>query len=109
MKLNFVLIASFFFCSMLSQIEIPLYKTSTAYEELSKPEATIDDIDKTHFLVDLNLGTPSKSYPLQVEMAKEDIFIVNEKIIYLKKIPNHLFLKKWKKVHMIHQRKIIFL
>ena len=99
---------------MLSQIEIPLYKTSTAYEELSKPEATIDDIDKTHFLVDLNLGTPSKSYPLQVEMAKEDIFIVNEnfkpkKIIYLKKIPNHLFLKKWKKVHMIHQRKIIFL
>ena len=103
MKLNFVLIASFFFCSMLSQIEIPLYKTSTAYEELSKPEATIDDIDKTHFLVDLNLGTPSKSYPLQVEMAKEDIFI------YLKKIPNHLFLKKWKKVHMIHQRKIIFL
>ena len=53
-------------------------QTSTAYEELSKPEATIDDIDKTHFLVDLNLGTPSKSYPLQVEMAKEDIFIVNE-------------------------------
>lgn len=39
----------------------------------------IDDIDHTHFLADLNLGTPSKSIPLQVELATDEVFIVNDK------------------------------
>ena len=36
----------------------------------------IDDLDKTHFLADLKLF--SKSLPFQVEMASEDISILNE-------------------------------
>ena len=36
----------------------------------------IDDLDKTHFLADLKLG--SKSLPLQIEMATEEVAIVNE-------------------------------
>lgn len=39
----------------------------------------IDDIDRTHFLADLKMGTPSQSYPLQVELATDEVYIVNEK------------------------------
>ena len=79
MKIQSILFASLLYISVISQIEIPLYKSSLAYKEIKNRDAMIDDLDKTHFLVDLNLGTPSKSYPLQAQMAKEDIFIVNDK------------------------------
>ena len=79
MKIQSILFASLLYIFVISQIEIPLYKSPLAYKELKNSDAMIDDLDKTHFLVDLNLGTPSKSYPLQVQMAKEDIFIVNDK------------------------------
>ena len=74
-----IFFASLLCISVLSHIEIPLYKSPLAYEDLKKSDLMIDDIDKTHFLVNLNMGTPSKSYPLQVEMATEEIFIVNDK------------------------------
>ena len=74
-----IFFASLLCISVLSHIEIPLYKSPLAYEDLKKNDLMIDDIDKTHFLVNLNMGTPSKSYPLQVEMATEEIFIVNDK------------------------------
>ena len=63
----------------LSQIEINLYKSALAYENLKEKDAMIDDIDKTHFLANLNMGTPSKPYPLQVQMDTEEIYIVNNK------------------------------
>jgi len=74
-----IFFASFLCISVFTQIEIPLYKSPLAYEDLQKSDLMIDDIDKTHFLVDLNMGTPSKPYPLQVEMATEEVFIVNDK------------------------------
>ena len=79
MKIKSILFASFLYISVISQIEIPLYKSPLAYESLKKNDAMIDDIDRTHFLVDLHMGTPSRSYPLQVEMATEEVFIVNDK------------------------------
>lgn len=81
MKIKSFLFVSLFFISIFSQIEIPLYKSPLAYENLQKNDTMIDDIDKTHFLVDLHMGTPSRAYPLQVEMAIEDIYIVNDKFI----------------------------
>ena len=79
MKIKSIFLISLILNSIISQIEIPLYKSPKAYNELKIAEATIDDIDRTHFLVDLNMGTPSRKYPLQVELATDEIFIVNEK------------------------------
>ena len=62
--------------SLASPIEIQLYKTASAYEELKKSDAMIDDIDKTHLLADLKLG--SNSLPLQIEMGSEEVSILNE-------------------------------
>ena len=79
MHIKSILFASLLYISVASQIEIPLYKSPFAYKELKNNNTMIDDLDKTHFLVNLSMGTPSKSYPLQVEMTKEDIFIINDK------------------------------
>ena len=79
MKIKSIFIASFLYISVLSQIEIPLYKSPLAYDDLKKNDLMMDDLDKTHFLVDLNMGTPSKTYPLQIEFATEEVFIVNDK------------------------------
>ena len=79
MKIKSIFLISLILNSIISQIEIPLYKSPKAYNELKIKDATIDDIDRTHFLVDLNMGTPSRKYPLQVELATDEIFIVNEK------------------------------
>ena len=89
-----IFFASLLCISVLSHIEIPLYKSPLAYEDLKKSDLMIDDIDKTHFLVNLNMGTPSKSYPLQVEMATETINLNQKEIFYLKKFPNLSRLKK---------------
>ena len=79
MKIKSIFLISLILNSIISQIEIPLYKSPKAYNEIKITDATIDDIDRTHFLVDLNMGTPSRKYPLQVELATDEIFIVNEK------------------------------
>ena len=79
MKINTIFLLCFLSLIFCAQIEIPLYKSPSAYEELKKSNAMIDDIDKTHFLADLNMGTPSKSIPLQVELATDEVFIVNDK------------------------------
>ena len=77
MKIKAIFLIILLAQSLASPIEIQLYKTATAYEELKKSDAMIDDIDKTHLLVDLKLG--SKSLPLQVEMGSEEVSILNEK------------------------------
>ena len=79
MNIKLFLLTSFLYVMTLSQIEINLYKSALAYENLKEKDAMIDDIDKTHFLANLNMGTPSKPYPLQVEMDTEEIYIVNKK------------------------------
>ena len=60
-----------------SKIELPLYKSSSSYENLNSINTTIDDIDKSHFLTDLKIGSPSQSISLQIEMSSEDISIIN--------------------------------
>ena len=77
MKIKAIFLIILLAQSLASPIEIQLYKTATAYEELKKSDAMIDDIDKTHLLVDLKLG--SKSLPLQVEMGTEEVAILNDK------------------------------
>ena len=70
---------SFLILSLADKIEIPLYKSPLAYEKLKKSDAMIDDIDRTHFLADLKIGTPIQTFPLQVEMATDEVYIVNDK------------------------------
>ena len=77
MKAKAIFLITLISLSWATQIEIELYKSPSAYEELKKSDAMIDDIDRTHFLADLKLG--SQSLPLQVEMGTEEVAIVNEK------------------------------
>lgn len=79
MKVKLIFLISFISLVLSAPLELPLYKAPSAYDELKKSDAMIDDIDHTHFLADLNLGTPSKSIPLQVELATDEVFIVNDK------------------------------
>ncbi len=86
-KNTLFIILVLFTISLCSKIELPLYKSPLAYEKLNSKNATIDDIDKTHFLTNLNLGSPTQSIPLQVEMAFEEISILNNKKSSQKKSP----------------------
>ena len=61
-----------------SKIELPLYKSFSSYENLNSINTTIDDIDKTHFMTDITIGSPSQSIPLQIEMSSEEIKIINK-------------------------------
>ena len=79
MKVKLIFFISFLSLSLTDKIEIPLYKSPLAYEKLKESDAMIDDIDRTHFLADLNIGTPIQSFPLQVEMASDEVYIVNDK------------------------------
>ena len=79
MKFKAIILSSMLFISALSVIEIPLYKSPKAYPDLKKEDTSIEDIDATHFLTDLNLGTPLKKYPLQVETSTHRIYIINDK------------------------------
>ena len=79
MRLKSLIFPSLLFISALSVIEIPLYKSPKAYGDLKKEDTAIEDIDATHFLTDFNLGTPLKSYPLQVETSTHKIYVINDK------------------------------
>ena len=79
MRAKIIFFISFLTLSLTNKIEISLYKSPLAYEKLKKSDAMIDDIDRTHFLADLEIGTPIQSLPLQVEMASDGIYIVNDK------------------------------
>ena len=59
-----------------NQIEIQMFKSPIAYENLQKSDAMIDDIDKSQFLTELKLG--SKSFPFQIETASDEICLQNE-------------------------------
>jgi NADH-quinone oxidoreductase subunit G len=76
MKAKAIFLITLISLSWATQIEIELYKSPSAYEELKKSDAMIDDIDKTQFLANLKLG--SKSLPLQIEMSTEEVAIINE-------------------------------
>ena len=77
MKIRAIFLITLLSLSLATPIEIQLYKSSSAYENLKKSDAMIDDIDRTEYLADLKLG--SKSLPLQVELSTENVYVVNEK------------------------------
>ena len=77
MKIQAIFLIFILCLSLAYPIEVQLYKSSLAYEELKNNKAMIDDLDRTQFLADLKLG--SKSFPLQVEMSKEEVYVLNEK------------------------------
>ena len=77
MKNIILLNIAWLYISFCSKIELSLYKSPSAYKNLKSNNVTIEDLDKTHFLINLNLGSPSQSIPLQVEMSSEDISILN--------------------------------
>ena len=77
MKIQAIFLIFLLCLSLAYPIEVQLFKSSLAYEQLKNSDAMIDDIDRTQFLADLKLG--SKSFPLQVEMSKEEVFVLNEK------------------------------
>ena len=55
MHIKSILFASLLYISVTSQIEIPLYKSPFAYKELKNNNTMVDDLDKTHFLVNLRM------------------------------------------------------
>ena len=59
MKVKAIFLITLLSLSLASPIEIQLYKTASAYEELKKSDAMIDDIDRTHLLADLKIGSKS--------------------------------------------------
>lgn len=61
-----------------SKIELPLYKSFSSYGNINSINTTIEDLDKTHFMTDLSIGSPSQSIPLQIEMSSEEIKIINK-------------------------------
>ena len=77
MKIQAIFLIFILCLSLAYPVEVQLFKSSLAYEQLKNSDAMIDDIDRTQFLADLKLG--SKSFPLQVEMSKEEVFVLNEK------------------------------
>ena len=79
MSIKAIIFSSFLIISTLSLIEIPLYKSPKAYADLKSQECSIEDLDRTHFLTDFKIGTPLKSYPLQVETSTHKIYIINDK------------------------------
>ena len=77
MKIRAIFLITLLSLSLAQPIEIQLYKSASAYEELKNSDAMIDDLDRTQFLADLKLG--STSLPLQVELSTENVYVVNEK------------------------------
>ena len=77
MKIRAIFLITLLSLSLAQPIEIQLYKSASAYEELKNLDAMIDDLDRTQFLADLKLG--STSLPLQVELSTENVYVVNEK------------------------------
>ena len=76
MKFKSIIFSSLLFISALSVIEIPLYKSPNAYGDLKREDASIEDIDATHFLTDFNLGTPFKKYPLQITFSTSAVISI---------------------------------
>ena len=80
MKFKFIITLSLLYISFTNRIELPLYKSSKSYENLKSIDAKIEDIEKSNFLTDLNLGSPAQSIPLQVEMTSEEISILSKRV-----------------------------
>ena len=76
------------YISQSSKIELPLYKSSSLFENLYSINTTIDDIYKCHFLADLKIGSPSQYIPFQIKMSSEDISIIRNNQISQRKNPN---------------------
>ena len=72
MKVKALFLICLLSLSSATPLEIQLYKPASAYEKTEM----IDDIDKSNFLADLNMGL--KYIPLQVELATENVYIVKE-------------------------------
>ena len=87
MKYISIIIIALSYFTLCSKIELSLYKSPSAYENLNFHNVTIEDIEKTHFLTNLNLGSPTQSIPLQVEMSSEETNILNDKKTSNKKTP----------------------
>ena len=79
MKYIPIIIIFLSYFTLCSKIELPLYKPPLSFEKLNSNNVTIEDLDRAHFLTDLNLGSPTQSIPLQIEMASEEISILNNK------------------------------
>ena len=60
-----------------SQIEFSLYKSNSIIQKLNDIHTTFEDIEESNFFVDLELGSPTQSIPLQIEMASDKISIIN--------------------------------
>ena len=73
---KFTLILALLSSSLSSNIEINLYKSPSFYSSFNSNNMDIDTIDKTNFFVNLQLGESTQS--LQIEMGKEDIYLINE-------------------------------
>ena len=61
-----------------SKIELSLYKPSNIYSIINSPNTTIEDLEQSHFTIDLKGGSPMKSLPLEIKMNSDEILILND-------------------------------
>jgi NADH-quinone oxidoreductase subunit G len=77
MKYIYFLVIPLFLLST-SKIELSLYKPSNIYSIINSPNTTIEDLEHTHFTIDLKGGSPMKSLPLEIKMNSDEILILND-------------------------------
>ena len=61
-----------------SNIELSIYKPSNIYSSINSPNTKIEDLEQSHFTIDLKGGSPMKSLPLEIKMNSDEILILND-------------------------------
>jgi len=77
MKYIYFLLIPLFLLST-SNIELSIYKPSNIYSSINSPNTTIEDLEQSHFTIDLKGGSPMKSLPLEIKMNSDEILILND-------------------------------
>ena len=77
MKYIYLLLIQLFLLST-SNIELSIYKPSNIYSSINSPNTTIEDLEQSHFTIDLKGGSPMKSLPLEIKMNSDEILILND-------------------------------
>ena len=65
------------FLKYTSNIELPLYKPSNIYSSINYQNITIEDIEQSHFTVELKGGLHYQTIPLEIKMSSDEIIILN--------------------------------
>ena len=76
MKILFIILVQIFLLSS-SKIQLSLDKPLNIESSLNSPNMTIEDIEYSHFLTNLEGGLPTQLIPLEIKMSSDEILILN--------------------------------